>query len=153
MSTHSLPSHWCPSDPQSSAAVDEYLEWHHNNLRLGSAVYFQITKNLGAFSREIFEGDEMENIFKFIMENSLDALENIWLADERKEFLATNEITFADILAACEIEQPKGSGYDVYEGRPKLKKWHEKVREALNPHYDEAHKTIYKVIEKIKAKL
>lgn len=82
------------------------------------------------------------------MESSLDLLENVWLNDERKKFIASNEVTFADILCACEIEQPKASGVDVYEGRPKLRQWHERVRSFLNPYYDEAHVTITKVIEK-----
>lgn len=82
------------------------------------------------------------------MHNSLDLLENVWLGDEKKKFIASDEVTFADILAACEIEQPKASGVDVYEGRPKVRQWHERVRSFLNPYYDEAHVTINKVIEK-----
>lgn len=144
MTTKSLPSHWCPTDPRTKARVDEYLQWHHNNLRLGSAVYFQVSKGIGAFSRI----PEVQPIFNFLMNSSLDLLENVWLGDENKEFLTCNQVTFADILAACEIEQPKGCGVDVYEGRPRLKRWHQRVRNFLNPYYDEAHVTINKVIEK-----
>lgn len=35
----------------------------------------------------------------------LDQIENIWLKD--KAFLANKEISVADIVAACEIEQPR----------------------------------------------
>lgn len=153
MTTKNLPSHWCPPEPKVKARVDEYLAWHHNNLRLGSAVYFQISKNIGAFSRT-GSSEDMESIFKYLMNYSLDLIENVWLDDTKKFIATTDEITFADILAACEIEQPKGSGVDVYEGRPRMRQWHERVRSALNPVYDEAHGTINKVIEKQrKAKL
>ena len=39
------------------------------------------------------------------MEKVLDLMENTWLESKEKRFLATNEVSFADILAACEIEQ------------------------------------------------
>lgn len=46
------------------------------------------------------------------------------------------------------------ANYDPFKNRPKLKKWIEEVRNAANPHYDEAHKYVYKIIEQnSKAKL
>lgn len=44
-------------------------------------------------------------MFKEQMEKVLDLMENTWLESKDKKFLATNEISFADVLAACEIEQ------------------------------------------------
>ena len=35
-----LPDHWYPKDLQKRAKVDEYLHWHHNNLRRGGAVFY-----------------------------------------------------------------------------------------------------------------
>lgn len=40
------------------------------------------------------------------------------------------------------------AGYDVYEGRPTLATWIQRVKEALQPHYDEGHK----IVNKIRAK-
>ena len=37
---YQLPDHWYPSDPQKRAKIDEYLHWHHNNLRMGAARTF-----------------------------------------------------------------------------------------------------------------
>ena len=34
-----LPDHWYPKDPRKRAKVDEYLDWHHNGLRLGAGGY------------------------------------------------------------------------------------------------------------------
>lgn len=42
--------------------------------------------------------------FEGRMIECLDQIENIWLKD--KPFLSGNQISIADILGACEIEQP-----------------------------------------------
>lgn len=76
---------------------------------------------------------------KIQMEKTLDLLETVWLSDPSKQFLATNEISFADILCACELEGPKVADYDPFAGRPNLAKWHALVREKTNPIYDKAH--------------
>lgn len=36
---------------------------------------------------------------------TLDLLENVWLGSSDKKFLASDHISFADILCACELEQ------------------------------------------------
>lgn len=42
------------------------------------------------------------------------------------------------------------SGYDPSQGRPKLAAWMERVKNELNPHYDEVHETLNYVIKKHK---
>jgi glutathione S-transferase len=108
-------------------------------------------KKIGPFANQ--PDDSFLHIFKFLMESTLESFENIWLKE--KKFLATDdEISFADILAACEIEQPRMTGYDIFEGRPKLKEWYERVKEATKGYYDEAHAIVNKIIAKSqKAKL
>ena len=34
---YNLSDHWYPRDLQRRAKVDEYLDWHHHNLRMGAA--------------------------------------------------------------------------------------------------------------------
>ena len=34
------PDHWYPTDFKKRAKINEYLDWHHNNIRLGAGVYF-----------------------------------------------------------------------------------------------------------------
>ncbi len=34
-SKYDLPDHWYPKDLQQRAKTDEYLAWHHTNLRMG----------------------------------------------------------------------------------------------------------------------
>lgn len=42
--------------------------------------------------------------FQERMETVLDQLETIWLKDQ--PFIAGHQVTIADLLAACELEQP-----------------------------------------------
>jgi glutathione S-transferase len=48
--------------------------------------------------------DQIEQL-KQRFEASLDILENVWLAHDG-HFLTGEQITIADVMAACEIEQP-----------------------------------------------
>lgn len=83
---------------------------------------------------------------KIHMENTLNLLENVWLESSEKQFLTTkDEISFADILAACELEQPKMADYNPFEGRPRLTAWYQKVKALTNPFYDEAHVILNKI--------
>lgn len=86
------------------------------------------------------------------METTLDLMENVWLESNEKRFLASKEISFADILAACEIEQTRIADYDPLAGRPRLSKWLDDVKEQTNPYYDEAHSILNRIVDK-KSKL
>lgn len=37
------------------------------------------------------------------------------------------------------------AGYEPGDGRPKVQNWLNSVKELTNPHYDEAHKSVYKL--------
>ena len=49
--------------------------------------------------------------------------------------------------------QPLSIGYDVTDGRPALKAWAERVKSKLSPHFESAHKIVYKVRDTIAARL
>lgn len=98
--------HWYPNDNKSRAMIDEYLEWQHNNTRLGCAMYFQSKFLIPKMSGQPVSENKVQ-AFKKQMEGALTSLENIWLESADKQFIASKEISFADILAACELEQPK----------------------------------------------
>lgn len=106
------------------------------------------------------------------MESALDTITNVWLKDNT--FIVGNEITVADLVAATEIEQLGGllflsmasfeflicfisrtvvTDYNPYEGRPTLKAWIDLVKSKTGPHYEDAHKMIYKVASRNKSKL
>ena len=54
----------------------------------------------------------------------------------------------ADILAACEMEQPSMAGYDVTKDREVLGSYLARVKAELNPHYDEVSSVVYKMRDK-----
>ena len=54
----------------------------------------------------------------------------------------------ADILAACELEQPSMAGYDVTRDREVLAAYMARVKADLNPHYDEVSSVVYKMRDK-----
>lgn len=136
-----IADHWYPKDARERARIDEYLEWQHNEIRSGCTTYVRVKfvtpmerwpRWKGASERRLAETKEN-------MEKALDKLETIWLANESQQFLASNEISFADIFAFCEIESTKLTGYDPYAGRPNLNDWQKRVREKTNPVCEEAH--------------
>ncbi|XP_045625652.1 glutathione S-transferase theta-1 [Procambarus clarkii] len=142
---HNVADHWYPKDSKSRAQVDEYLEWQHINTRLQCAMFFQ-----HKFLRPKLLGMEVNTKkvaeFQDRMEVVLDQFENVWL--KKRPFIAGNELTIADLLAACELEQPGMADYDVFAGRPVLTAWFQRVKEGLHPEYSEAHSVVYYIRNK-----
>lgn len=66
-----------------------------------------------------------------------------------------NKVFFYQIIMVinklfCSLEL---AGYDPSEGRPNIKNWMELVRKETNPHYDDAHIIINKIVKANKSKL
>lgn len=170
---------WYPKNDQIRGRIDEYLEWQHYHTRQTCAQYFMLaymkplTIGSSPGDAQVIASAETQ------MNQTLDMIENLWLRPGR--FISgTNQLSFADILAACEIEQPSTifqiseshcimqqalaklcfisiwtaiSGYDPTVNRPNLAEWWKLVRQLTNPVYDEAHVILNKLREKEKAKL
>lgn len=85
------------------------------------------------------------------MEENLDLLENVWLKD--KPFLTSSEISIADILGACEVEQVRIDGYDPCEGRPRVAAWMKSVADKTSPYYEEVHVHLNEIINKVKERV
>lgn len=139
-----IADHWYPKDLKSRALVDEYLEWHHNNTRTSCTPFVRAVLMQPLTTGKSPSNEELEEM-KSKLDKTLDAFENIWLASDEKDFLASKDISFADILAACEMELPKVTGYNPFENRPKLAKWHQHVKNATSPYYEEAHAKMRKI--------
>lgn len=101
---HNVPDHWYPKDSKKQAKVDEFLEYQHIGLRLHCAMYFQMK-----WLRPMMSGKpprpEKVAEFEGRMVTALDEINDIWLKDH--PYLAGGEISIADILGACEIEQTR----------------------------------------------
>ena len=87
------------------------------------------------------------------MEKALKDIQEIWLENGQKKYLGGDKISWADIIAVCELEQPSMAGYDVKKGRPILAEYMERVKADLQPHYDEGHKIVYQMRKKFGGKI
>ncbi|XP_076680069.1 glutathione S-transferase theta-1 isoform X2 [Andrena cerasifolii] len=141
--------HWYPKDSKAQVKVDEYLEWQHLNTRVHCAMYFQLKYLAPIITGQPAEPAKIKR-YETRMEENLDLLENVWLKD--KPFLTGSEISIADILGACEVEQVRIAGYDPHEGRPRIAAWMKSVAEKTSPYYEEAHVPLNKVINKAKVR-
>nr|WGO51545.1 glutathione S-transferase [Lygus pratensis] len=139
---HKVEDKWYPKDSRKQAAVDEYLEWQHIGLRLHCGLYVWtmfFTPNItGELPSPALVEEREEK-----MENALDELNDIWLKNKR--YVAGDEISFADLVAATEVEELKLTGYDPKTDRPALTDWIERVKNDTNPFYDSSHTKINKI--------
>ncbi|KDR15740.1 Glutathione S-transferase theta-1 [Zootermopsis nevadensis] len=140
-----VPDHWYPKDNKQQAKVDEYLEWQHLDTRLNCSMYFQ-HKFLIPLIKGEPPNEKKVAEFERRMKTTLGLIENVWL--ENTPYLTGNQITIADLLGVCEIEQPRIAGYDARAEYPKIAAWMEKVCQDLDPYYNEAHRILNKMAMK-----
>ncbi|XP_050435631.1 glutathione S-transferase theta-1-like [Adelges cooleyi] len=145
--THNVANHWYPKDLKQQARVDEYLEWQHLNTRAHCALYVFQKIFVPIITQKPPNETELTKLEKNVT-TTLNLLNNVWLKD--KQYLCGNEISIADILAICEIEQTRIAGVDPYFERPILSSWKARVETFLNPFYDEANMAIEKMADKYK---
>uniref|UniRef100_A0A1B6CIJ9 GST C-terminal domain-containing protein n=1 Tax=Clastoptera arizonana TaxID=38151 RepID=A0A1B6CIJ9_9HEMI len=140
---YNVADHWYSKDSVKQARVDEYLEWQHLNTRLYCAMYFRIKFIIPLMSGNPPKQSLLDIYFKG-MEDTCDIIENIWL--KGKNFLCGDEISIADLIGICELEQPRMAGYDPRKGRPLIEDWMTRVKNHLNPHYDIINIRLEKII-------
>lgn len=146
-----IPERWYPKDVKTLAKIDEYLQWNHNNLHIGAGMLFFMQQVIPMRTGKQPSVEEVKEQEKMLNRNLID-LENIWLADNK--FVAGDEITFADLLAASAIEQTLIVLFTV-DGRkyPKVHKWLQEVRDYFGPLFVEAHNFVYVYAKKNKEKV
>ncbi|XP_059475185.1 glutathione S-transferase theta-1-like isoform X2 [Neocloeon triangulifer] len=137
--------HWYPKDSKLQARIDEYLEWQHLNTRANCAMYFRVKFLMPLMTGKPPTEKDLNKWMKS-MNETLDKIENIWLKDT--PFLNSHQISIADILGACEIEQPRMAGFDPFANRPVLAAWMDRVKKEIGPSYEEAHKVVRLVMSK-----
>ncbi|XP_028250407.1 glutathione S-transferase theta-1-like [Parambassis ranga] len=145
---YKTPDHWYPANLQQRACVNEYLSWQHSAIRLhGSKMFWLrllIPKILGVEVPQDKLDAAMEDL-----NASLKLIEEKFLQD--RSFIAGDHVSLADLVAIVEVMQPVGSGLDVFEGRPKLSAWRDRVQEAIGKElFDDAHQKILAAQESVK---
>ncbi|XP_076159168.1 glutathione S-transferase theta-1b [Alosa pseudoharengus] len=143
------PDHWYPTDIQKRARVNEYLSWQHTAVRMHGTRVFWLRLMIPKMLGEEVPKDKMAAALEDL-DGSLQLIEEKFLQD--RPFIAGNDISLADLVAIVEIMQPVGSGLDVFEKRPKLSGWRNRVRAAIGPElFDEAHQIILSAQEMVKS--
>ncbi|XP_076842514.1 glutathione S-transferase theta-1b [Brachyhypopomus gauderio] len=134
------PDHWYPADLQRRARVNEYLSWQHTAMRPHGSKVFWLKLMIPKVMKVEVPKEKMDAALEDL-NSSLNLFEEKFLQD--RPFVAGNEISLADLVAVVEIMQPVGAGLDVFEGRPKLSAWKDRVRAAIGEElFDEAHQGI-----------
>uniref|UniRef100_A0A8C5LIH9 glutathione transferase n=1 Tax=Leptobrachium leishanense TaxID=445787 RepID=A0A8C5LIH9_9ANUR len=142
---YKTPDHWYPSDIQKCSRVDEYLAWQQTNTRYYGCKVFWVKCMTPAILGHEATPEKVHHVlaeFDII----LTQIEKLFLKDHL--FLAGDEISLADLIAVVEIMQVVASGVNVFEDRPKLGAWKERVEEAVGSDlFREAHESILNIKE------
>ncbi|KAM3936711.1 glutathione S-transferase theta-1-like [Leptodactylus fuscus] len=137
---YNTPEHWYPSDLQKRARVNEYLAWQHTNTHPRGARLFWV-KAMTPYLLDHEATPETLQSARSELDATLTTLQNKFLED--KPFLVGNEISIADLVAIAEIMQPVVVGVDVFEDKPILSAWKQRVEEAIGTDlFKEAHEKL-----------
>uniref|UniRef100_A0A670JRP2 glutathione transferase n=1 Tax=Podarcis muralis TaxID=64176 RepID=A0A670JRP2_PODMU len=140
---YNTPDHWYPSDVQKRAKVDEYLSWHQANIRANAPKAMWIKVLIPLFTGQPLPPEKLQEVMEGLSA-CLTQLEELFLQD--KPFLVGSEVSLADLVAIVELMQPVGVGCDIFEGRPRLAKWRDRVEEAIGKElFLQAHQLILNI--------
>ncbi|XP_071789772.1 glutathione S-transferase theta-1-like [Asterias amurensis] len=128
------PDHWYPKDIKARGKVQEYMAWQHLNTRMHCVAVFVHEVVL---PRSTGIAPDKGKLHEYVesMNTTLTNIEDVFLQDT--PYLRGDHISIADLLAVSEVVQVSASGRDITADHPKLAAWIKRVREELNPHYDE----------------
>ncbi|XP_073510435.1 LOW QUALITY PROTEIN: glutathione S-transferase theta-3-like [Phyllobates terribilis] len=141
---YKTPDHWYSSDLQKRARVDEYLSWQHTNTRPHRLFWVK-----GMTPYLLGHEAARENLNPALSEfnGTLTAIETKFL--QNKQFFAGHEISIADLVAIVQIMQAISPGIDVFEDKPKLSAWKQRVKEAIGADlFREAHESMMQLKER-----
>uniref|UniRef100_UPI00358E32CE glutathione S-transferase theta-1-like n=1 Tax=Myxine glutinosa TaxID=7769 RepID=UPI00358E32CE len=120
--------HWYPKEPQARALVDEYFAWQHCSLWMNIVPYFLSHTLIPKISGKPVAEKKVQEM-KENLELTVGVLQSKFL--QEKSFLCGSQISIADLLAYCYLQQPKAVGYDTLAGKPQLEAWLCRVEEVL----------------------
>ncbi|XP_017142985.1 glutathione S-transferase theta-3 [Drosophila miranda] len=131
-----VPEHWYPRRQLGRSRIDEYLAWQQTNMGVACTEYFQ-QKWLVPYLQKTRPAENAVNVAGKQLEHTLNDFEQLFL--NSRKFMLGNNISFADLSAICEIDQPKSIGFNAFQNRNKLARWYEAVRDELGPYYKDVH--------------
>ena len=100
-----------PQNPEARAKVDDFLHYHHRNIKEATLAFFapMARPDLGLSEDSI-------NMAKRLFKNALNMMENQWLA--KNKFITGDLVTIADIAAYVEIGQLQSQFTNLYDFKP-----------------------------------
>ncbi|GAX72554.1 hypothetical protein CEUSTIGMA_g10.t1 [Chlamydomonas eustigma] len=142
---YSTPKHWYPSDSVKQAKVDAALHWYHSNIRAGCArLVFNtvLAPKLGITANPAISDEGRE-----LLAIALKQMTEYWLQNGAQQFMCGNQVSLADLLCACEMEQlcmmqKAMHGTDLEDQLnqfPVVKTWMRDVAAACGPAYEDVH--------------
>ena len=107
-----------PADEQARARVDQYLHFHHRNVREAS-----VGQVAPMFRKDLKFPEDMLRASARTLANALSAIDTIWLKDQ--DYLVGNSVTIADLAAYVEIGQLRPEFTNVYDlsPYPNVQRW------------------------------
>ena len=121
-----------PKDDQVRARIDQYLHYHHRNIR---------DTSLGLVAPKVRKDLDIPEIVqeaaRRTVTNALHTLETYFLADNR--FLIGDSLTLADFSAYSELGQAQPQFTNVYDlsAFPNVLRWMKEMTQV--PYHDEVH--------------
>ncbi|KAK4728729.1 hypothetical protein R3W88_021717 [Solanum pinnatisectum] len=144
-----IADHWYPADLYKRAKVDSVLDWHHSNLRCGTAGYIFNTVLAPAFGLPL--NPKAAAKYEKVLLASLAKIESVWL--QRGPFLlGSGQPSIADLSLVCEIMQleilDEKDREQIIGPYKRVLKWIDDTKNAMEPHFQEVHVILFKAKEK-----
>ncbi|KAL2091812.1 hypothetical protein ACEWY4_011610 [Coilia grayii] len=137
------PDHWYPVALQQRARVNEYLSWQHKAIRENGSKIFWFRAMVPLLTGAPVGQERMDSAMEDLT-SALAVFEQKFL--QQRCFITGKDISLADLVAIVELMQPVGTGLDVFEGRPSLSAWRDRVKKEIGASlFDEAHQVIMNV--------
>ncbi|XP_045173294.2 glutathione S-transferase theta-1-like [Mercenaria mercenaria] len=127
--------HWYPSkDLAQQARIDEYLNWHHTNIRATAMMAFR-HQFINTVRGRPVKLDEVKR-FKTELKKSINHIDKYFLKDT--PYIAGKDISVADLQALCELMQLDIVGDEnAYRFNPKVSAWADRVKSKVEPYFAE----------------
>ena len=124
-----------PSAPKGRAIVDQYLHFHHANIRAGC-----FASMMPHFRKDLQQNTpvEVQNWQKRLMVEALGIVNNSFLKSQ--PYLTGDSVTLADITCYVELAQMSANYGNIFDFQPypNVNKWLERMRQV--PFESEAHR-------------
>eukprot|EP00052_Salpingoeca_macrocollata_P005724 m.49189 g.49189 ORF g.49189 m.49189 type:complete len:226 (+) comp15018_c0_seq3:178-855(+) len=135
-----------PTNPQERARVNEYLHWHHSNMRRCSSRLFLPTLQATLGARPF--PDDARAASEKAVHKVLSVFDQRFLS--RSEFLAGAHVTLADLSAYCELDQIKYCQLLDLAPYTRLQRWMDTL--AALPHHDDVRKSLFRLAKLVQEK-